>query len=187
MKIANPQGKGLVPVLEHWNELAPTVVRRSSPRELLLDYLVGILVLSARFSFAPVVGREYYLYWRRDEWVLSLVSPGEWRGREPGIAVGAVRLREDRTWAISPDAGVAQHPQLISALEAFQEQFVSSIDSDQPLRDGLPWHVASLPWYPRLLALALSRSLADSLAALGESEGSGRALLATGQVPRLVV
>jgi hypothetical protein len=183
MKKPNPQGKGLVPMLESWQAICPGNTRARDRGELLLDYLVGLLVLSARFRFAPVVGQSYYLYWRDGEWILSLVAPAEWGARCPGAPVGEVLLREDRSWQMRPDAAVCECTGLVVALEEFQQGFAEMLDTSQPLAEGLPYHVASLPWYPRLLALALSKTLASSLDRMGALNQSGRALLDSASPP----
>ena len=178
MRQANPQGKGVVPLLDSWHALQPVAPRPRANRDLLLDYLVGLLVLSARFSFKPVTGQSYFLYWRKDEWILSLISPTEWGERCPGVPVGEAVLREDRSWQLQPHENVHEHAALVAALEAFQVDFIKLIDTNQPLEQGLPYYVASLPWYPRLLALALSKSLSLSLAQMGSLQQTGRSLLA---------
>lgn len=179
MRQANPQGKGVVPLLDSWQALRPVVPRPRAKRDVLLDYLVGLLVLSARFSFKPVTGQSYFLYWRAGDWILSLISPPEWGDRCPGVPVGEATLREDRSWQLQPHENVREHSDLVAALDEFQEDFIKLIDDDRPLEQGFPYHVASLPWYPRLLALALSRSLSLSLAQMNALEQTGSSLLSS--------
>ena len=88
----NPQGKGLVPVLDAWQSLQPAAVAPKSAPRLLGDYMVSLLVLSAEFSFKPVPGKPYYLYWREGDWQLSLISPVEWGLRLPGECLGECQL-----------------------------------------------------------------------------------------------
>ena len=99
-KNPNPQGKGVVPVLRDWATMRPV---RSMPKDaaaFLRDYCISSLVLAARFQFKPVPGKEYFLYAREDDWMLSLIGPHEWGQREPGAFLGRCVLRADMTWAM---------------------------------------------------------------------------------------
>ena len=67
------------------------------------------------------------------------------------------------------------------------EGFIDALDSDLPLMDNLPFHVAGLPFYPRLFASALARSLRNTLEQDGLIRASGRKLLqASGGSTRLL-
>ncbi len=169
----NPQGKGLVPVLEHWRETQPSVVVVRSPREVVRDYLVSSLVVSAEFHFKPRPGVPYFLYLANTGWKLSLVSPIEWRGRAPGPCLGRCELRVDMTWQLTPAADVEEHPELVEGLEAFQQGFIAWLDADGTLEDNLPYYVHELPYYRRLLAAGMASSLKQSLTRSGlDARGS---------------
>ena len=58
----NPQGKGLVMVLQQMAAAAPAEIRPKSGDEALLDYWCSSLVLSAAFKFRVVPDNTYYLY-----------------------------------------------------------------------------------------------------------------------------
>jgi hypothetical protein len=183
---ANPQGKGLVPVLEDWRGLQPAAVRSRTPREVLRDYMVTSLVISAEMRFKPRPGVDYYLYLAGHEWRLSLVSPEEWCGRQPGPCLGCCVLQPDMTWRLTPADDIGEHPELTEALEAFQRGFVAWLDRDGTLEDHLPFHVRQLPYYRRLLAAGMSSSLQHSLARSGLDARRSRAWLSAGELPALL-
>ena len=158
----NPQGKGLVPVLEHWESHRPTNVVAKPPRQLLGDYLVSLLVLSASFGFKPVPERGYYLYLCDGQWQLSLIAPWEWPGTSTRLYAGECQLRTDMTWQLTPSENLQEYPELVAALESFQAGFMELLSTDAPLEDDLPLYVARLPFYQRLLATGLSASMRRS-------------------------
>ncbi|MEQ8514206.1 MAG: DUF2452 domain-containing protein, partial [Chromatocurvus sp.] len=163
---------------------------RSAPRSaqhLLADYCASALVLAARFDFPPVPGNSYHLYKCDEVWRLSLISPAEWGARRPGVHVARCDLRDDMTWSLEAAADLADHPRVVQALERHMAAFIAALDTDRPLVDNLPFHVAELPFYPRLFASALARSLRNTLRDTGLTQASGRRLLtADAGPPRLL-
>jgi hypothetical protein len=187
MKISNPQGKGLVPMLQAWQDLGSAAPVARSQRRWLLDYLAGSLVLAAELRFKPTVGRDYYLYWRDGKWSLSMVAPEEWGADHIAHAVAVCRLQADLSWALSPVSSAPLPEEVIAALEAFQHAFLAHIDSDRLLVEGLPFYSASLPWHARILGLGLSKTLQVSLRQLPANRATGRQLLAAvDSIPRLL-
>jgi len=170
----NPQGKGLVPVLEHWQNARPVAVTAKPAAQILADYFTTLLVLSARFSFKPVPGTNYFLYLCEDGWRLSLISAQEWGARLPGRYVGSCQLRLDMTWQLALGENLAQDETIAAALQAFQDGFLELLSTDSPLEDKLPYYVKSLPFYPRLLASGLSSSLKQSMQLSGLCARSGQ-------------
>ena len=69
----NPQGKGLVMVLQQIAAAAPAEIRAKSTDQALLDYWCSSLVLSSAFKFICVSDQTYFLYQDDQEWQLSLV------------------------------------------------------------------------------------------------------------------
>jgi hypothetical protein len=184
LKRGNPQGKGLVPVLQSLAALQQLPTHDRSSRQWLLDYLAGALIVSAKFSFKPLINRTYHLYWCEDEWTLSMISPREWGDRLQTSPVAACVLRDDYSWQLSPHESVAQNHELMAALDTFQAGFLAFIDTTTPLVDNLPFHQADLPWYPRLVALGLAKTLQASLAHAGMS---GQNLLTDVSVPQCLL
>lgn len=186
MTAGNPQGKGIVPVLSDWQRTQPSVVRHRSSREVLRDYLVGLLVVSAECAFQPRRGIAYFLYRVDSSWRLSLLSPEEWSGRQPGPFLGECRLLDDMTWSLTPAIDLAEQPALVAALELVQQGFVTWLDAEGTLEDNLPFYVPELPYYRRLTAAGLARSLKASLAESGLEERASRSWLQTSDLPRLI-
>jgi hypothetical protein len=177
LKQGNPQGKGLVPSLQSLEAFRRLPARDRSSREWLLDYLAGALVLSAKFSFRPLINRTYYLYWCDGEWTLSMISPAQWGDRLRASPVAECVLRDDYSWTLVVHESVAHNPDLLAALAAFQAGFLTHIDTPKPLVDGLPFCQADLSWYPRLMALGLSKSLKVSMDRAGTGNKTGQGLL----------
>jgi hypothetical protein len=180
VKDPNPQGKGLVPVLAHWQATRPRAVRAKRPAELLLDLFSSTLVLSARCDFRPVPGQRYYLYCGEGDWRLSLVSPAEWGERAPGACLGACTLREDMTWGVVADPELQENAALRSQLAALAEDFLARLDVDGELADQLPGYRRDLPYYRRLLATGVGASLRQSLDAAGATRLGARESLRLG-------
>ena len=163
----NPQGKGLVMVLQQMAAAAPAEIRPKSADEALLDYWCSSLVLSAAFKFRVAPDNTYYLYRAQGEWQLSLISPEEWGRRLPGDYVAECQLSQDMTWKLRFDSDLSQSVRdaLVMFLEGFQEQAARS----QSFDDLLPDYVESLPYQQRVLASALKRSLKHSLRLAGDN------------------
>jgi Protein of unknown function (DUF2452) len=162
LKNPNPQGKGLVPVLDDLNGLQLRVAGTKTPTQFLKDYFISSLVLSARFRFRPVVGTIYYLYAGEPEWLLSLIGPEQWHGPTPGDFIGACELRADMTWHL--DAQNLESAATASRdITLFIESFIARITEGDSVAASLPFYLATLPYHQRMLATALAASLRHSL------------------------
>ncbi|MEM9397313.1 MAG: hypothetical protein AAF991_07520 [Pseudomonadota bacterium] len=164
-KNPNPQGKGLVPVLADWASTRPMEFRARSSADLLFDWFVSTLVLSADFSFKPVVGQQYYLYLGGEVWSLSLIAPHEWHRLRSPKCLARCELLPDMTWAMRPLEGLEPDQELLGSLRARLEAFLTELDSDQPLEQALPGYRRDIPYYARMLATALGTSLRASAGA----------------------
>jgi hypothetical protein len=163
--VPNPQGKGQVGFLLDWAYSSPRAVVAKRAPQLLADYFTSLLVLSAAFKFKPVFGKDYYLYVDGDGWSLSLISPDEWNDDARRRAwVGKCVLHADSTWSITPSGNIGRQGRVAEALSKFYDGFIDKLRSQRVLEDGLPFYEAGLPYYQRLFASALSRSLKGSLA-----------------------
>ena len=99
----NPQGKGVVMVLQQMAAAAPAEIRPKSADEALLDYWCSSLVLSAAFKFRVAPDNTYFLYRVGLDWQLSLIAPDEWGARIPGDFVAECQLSPDMTWQLQFD------------------------------------------------------------------------------------
>ena len=173
----NPQGKASLPwlnELQGWRCVEPPA---RDVRALLSDYLRGLLVLSADFSFRPAPGQAYHLYFRKRRWGLSLIAPDEWRPNRRAAYVARCELRHDATWDVEPAPDLDERREVLAALEAVVQGFKERLNNDSTVFDGLPHYEAGLPYYRRVLASGLARSLQGSLQQLGLEAADGRQLL----------
>lgn len=160
----NPQGKGQIGFLLDWAYSSPRAVVTKPAPQLLADYFTSLLVLSSAFKFKPVFGKDYYLYIEDNCWMLSLISPDEWNDDAKRRAfVGICNLHDDSTWSIAPSGNIGEQGPVNDALAVFYNGFIDKLRSKRVLEEGLPIYEAGLPYYQRLFAAALSRSLQKSL------------------------
>ena len=155
----NPEGKGLNGFLLDWYQSEPRGVVAKPRRQVLAEFFTSMLVLSATFKFRPVVGAANYLYWINDEWSLSLIAPDEWSNKRRAGFVGTCVLQGDMTWTIDPSNLLGENNSVSEAMSRFYDAFAETLDTDLALEEILPFYVARIPYYQRLYANALSRSM----------------------------
>lgn len=179
MRKANPQGKGVVPVLRDWSSAQPATVQPKSAAHVLSDYFTSLLVLSAEFAFQPRQGVIYYLYRSSGNWRLSLISPTEWHADRPEVFVGKCQLTPDMTWQLEPREDLKSERDLVDALVDFHEDFREHLSTADSFEEGLPFYVAQLPYYRRLFASGLASSLSKSISLAGLEHHSQQQWLST--------
>ncbi len=155
----NPDGKGCNGFLLDWYRSEPRGVVAKPQRQVLAEFFTSMLVLSAKFKYKPAVGTENYLYLDGDEWLLSLIHPGEWSDERRAGFVGTCILQRDMTWTITPSENLSRHSAVSRAVGRFFDAFADTLDSDLTLEEILPFYVSSFGYYQRLHANALSRSI----------------------------
>ncbi len=165
----NPDGKGISGVMRDWYHTQPRGVRAKPRRQLLSELFTSMLVLSARFRFRPRIGVPGYLYWIDGEWSLSLVAPDEWSDERRAGFAGTCLLQRDMTWTIVPAEQLAEDNPVSDAVRRFYDAFVEMLDTELTLEEVLPFCSGRNPYYQRLQASAMSRSLRASLE-LGNQE-----------------
>jgi hypothetical protein len=181
-KNPNPQGKGLVPILNELQALSTEVLEEKSPLDFFRDYCLSSLVLAADFKFRPVPNKDYYLYSTARNWNLSMVAPEEWHGKMPGLYIAHCLLRTDMTWQVE-FTQLETHCEENQKLENFVAGFVESVGAKDDVSDSLPFYAAQLPYHHRVLATALAASLQhtmprnEKLTQLLKSSVSARRLL----------
>ena len=63
--------------------------------KLIEEYKWNELVYKAKFSFEPVIGKIYHLYYNKDGNIfLSLISPTEWKYEH----IGSFKYNHDNKW-----------------------------------------------------------------------------------------
>jgi hypothetical protein len=155
----NPDGKGLNGFMLDWHHTDPRGVVAKPKRQVLAEFFTSMLVLSAHFKYRPSVGVDNYLYWVGDGWNLSLIAPGEWsQERRAGFA-GTCVLQRDMTWTIAPSDLLAEDNSVSVAIGRFYDAFAETLGTELTLEEVLPFYAGRLPYYQRLHASALSRSI----------------------------
>jgi hypothetical protein len=155
----NPEGKGAHGFLEDWRATEPRGVVAKPERQVLAELFTSMLVLSASYKYRPVPGGSNYLYWVDGHWSLSLIAPDEWSDKRRAGFAGLCVLQRDMTWTIEPSDRVAEDGPVRGAIRNFFGAFAAMLETDLTLEDVLPDYVGNLPYYQRLHASALSRSL----------------------------
>ena len=166
----NPEGKGLNGFLLDWYRSEPRAVTAKPQRQLLAEYFTSMLILSARFKYKPAIGVENFLYFVDDQWSLSLISPVQWSAERRRGFVGSCILQQDMTWTITPAELLGDDNSVADALGRFYDAFAESLDTDMTLEEILPFYAEKLPYYQRLYANALSRSIRTTVTLGGERD-----------------
>ena len=155
----NPEGKGLNGFLLDWYKSEPRGVVAKPQRQVLAEFFTSMLVLSAQFKYEPAVGVANYLYCMDGEWSLSLIAPHEWTDERRAGFVGTCVLHDDMTWTIEPSELLAEDNAVSDAVGRFYDAFAESLDTDMTIEEILPFYTGSMPYYQRLYASAMSRSI----------------------------
>lgn len=62
---------------------------------------ISYQIYNAKISFKPLIGKTYFLYVKKEQRVLSMISPAEWGESIPfDRFVAEVKLLSDHTWKI---------------------------------------------------------------------------------------
>ncbi len=160
----NPQGKATLPVLELLqNSATPRAMRVRHKAELMQSYLASTLVLSAHFNFEPKPGQAYYLYYHAHQWKLSLIEPEADRSGRLGYFFAECHMDSEWVWQVCFKEGRELPEELTQALLSFYKRVADFLKHHQSLDAQLPWYQAQLPFYRRVAARALAKSLRPHL------------------------
>lgn len=155
----NTDGKGLNGFLLDWYATQPRGVVAKPHRQVLSEFFTSMLVLSAQFKYKPTILADNYLYFDDGEWILSLIGPDEWSPGRRDSYVGTCVLQPDMTWTIEPSEKLHEDNKLTEAVGRFYDAFAEMFDADFTIEEILPFYVGKMPYYQRLYASALSRSI----------------------------
>ena len=165
-KNPNPQGKGLVTVLQEIDsrQLALNTTNHHSLTKTLHDYALSRLVLCAEFHFKPVVNKPYYLYVKGKTLKLSLVAPNEWRDSGFGFYICQCLLESTMLWVFSNKSDDPKAVDYLAlAVEPLKDTLLSDFFSNKPLQETLPYYDERLPFHRRVLANALASQISNSI------------------------
>ena len=166
----NPEGKGLNGFLLDWYRTEPRGVVVKPQRQVLAEFFTSMLILSASFKYKPAVDVANYLYYVDGEWRLSLIAPEQWSDRHRQGFAGTCVLHRDMTWTIEPSDLVGEENSVTDAIARFYDAFTETLDSDLTLEDILPFYVRRMPYWQRLHASAMSRSLRGTVTLAGQRD-----------------
>jgi hypothetical protein len=167
-KNSNPQGKGLVPVMQSIEEFRPrALLPPKHIEQVARELFSSLFVLNSEFKFSPVADTSYWIYRVDGKFKLFMLAPRQWSGGPPGPFIGECRLHDDITWTFRLDPDAANDPSLAEVLEREWAALVATFEQAETLEDALPRYVAELPFYRRVLAYGLGRSLRASMAHAG--------------------
>jgi prepilin-type processing-associated H-X9-DG protein len=155
----NIDGKGLNGFLLDWYRSEPRGVVAKPQRQVLAEFFTSMLVLSAQFKYKPSIGTANYLYLDGNAWLLSLIAPQQWSEERRAGFVGTCILQKDMTWTIEPSDNLKQAGPVTDAVGRFYDAFADTLDTNLTLEEILPFYVGRMPYYQRLYANALSRSI----------------------------
>jgi len=159
-KIANPQGKGGHLLSNHW--LPVIRLEEKSESQIMNSYIKSMLVLSAEFNFRPVPEVDYDLYLWKGVKRLSLI-PFEKRPGGDIEPIAHCQLLTDMTWQVEILHSEQLSSQVKTHLQDFAQHFGQYLQSKKNLQDSLPTFVEELPFYRRLYASGLAKSLSFSI------------------------
>ncbi|MFT6030406.1 MAG: hypothetical protein ACI8O8_002151 [Oleiphilaceae bacterium] len=165
-KNPNPQGKGLVTVLQEIDsrQLSLNTTSHHSLTKTLHDYALSRLVLCAEFNFKPVANKPYYLYVKDKTLKLSLVAPNEWRDSGFGFYICQCLLESTMFWSFSNKSDEPNAVEYLAlAVEPLKDTLLSDFFSNKPLEETLPYYDERLPFHRRVLANALASQITNSI------------------------
>ena len=165
MKKPNPQGKGLVPIMESLlSSQTQVCVPPKHIEQISSELFTSLFVLHSKFSFKPVVGKSYWLYRRKDNsFHLSMIEPVEWGHSGFGQTIGECVLQQDLTWTLQLDIQAADDEALLTLIAEQRAQLETAMRDAQTIDEVMPVYLASLPFYQRVFASALANSLSMSM------------------------
>jgi hypothetical protein len=174
----NPQGKGLVPVLQglhnHWQQ--PVLLPKQID-QIEMELFTSLFVLQSEFKFAPVPGKSYWMYsfgttaagagsdttGAEEGYRLLLVAPHEWHTPYPGRCVGECVLQQDRTWTLTLAPELVQDAAFMRRVEALRGKLLGALEKAEKIEDILPGFEDTLGYYGRITAFILGKSLLTSM------------------------
>lgn len=169
----NPQGKGLVPVLQglqqQWR--SPVLIPKQID-QIEMELFTSLFVLQSEFKFNPVPGKSYFMYEAGaggQGYRLLLVAPHEWHAPYPGRFIGECVLQQDRTWTLLLNPELESDATFMQRVEALRGKLLSALEKAEKIEDVLPSFEDSLGYYGRITAFILGKSLLASMQLSGIS------------------
>ena len=167
----NPQGKGLVPVLDSLSR--HQLSRLIPPKQIdqvQMELFTSMFVLKSDIRFNPIPDNPYYLYQTEGRYKLLMVGPQEWSTPYRGRYIGECILHDDRTWSMALDPAMEHDQEFMAQITQQQEALQSALENAETVEDVLPVFEGSMTYHSRLLAFILGKSLGLSMDMAGIRE-----------------
>lgn len=169
-KPANPQGKGLVAVLDSLQHAKKSLqAPAKNIQRISGELFTSMFILSSQIRFKPTLRQTYWLYFKDRQYRLSLIAPGQWRPAQYGRYIGACELQTDLTWTLALSEDCSNDQALMLDIAHRRLAFEEQLQQAEKIDDVLPVYVETLPFYSRVLAAALADSLRQSMQKSGIS------------------
>lgn len=170
IKPANPQGKGLVALLDSLQQAKQQLVAPAKNlQQISSDLFTSLFVLNSRIRFKPTAGQTYWLYCKDEQYRLSLIAPEQWPPAQSGRYIGACQLQSDLTWTLALSDDCAADPAFLQEIADRRRQLEQKLQQAETIDEALPVYLETLPYYSRVLASALAYSLKQSMQKSGIS------------------
>ena len=164
IKPANPQGKGLVAVLDSLQQAKKFLqVSPKNIQQIGSELFTSLFVLNSEIRFKPMPKKTYWLYFKANQYRLSLIAPEQWAPEKYGRFIGACELQTDLTWTLEVSTDCLNDPAFIQAIADQRQELEEKMQQAERIDDVLPVYVETLPFYARVLASALAYSLKQSM------------------------
>jgi hypothetical protein len=161
----NPQGKGLIPLLQGLDR--HRLDRLLPPKQIEqveMELFTSMFVLQSEFRFNPVPNRTYFLYQKEGTYRLLLVGPNEWGSTlYLGRYIGSCILHDDRTWTLALDAAMEHDLEFMAHITSEQNKLKQALEHADTLEEILPVFEENFGYHGRILAFILGKSLSISM------------------------
>lgn len=163
-KPANPQGKGAVAILDNLQHAKQQLVAPAKNiQQIGSELFTSLFVLNSQIRFKPSAGQTYWLYFKAEQYRLSLIGPEQWSPAQSGRYIGACQLQPDLTWTLALSAECAADRAFLQEIADRRQQLEQKLQHAETIDAVLPVYVETLPYYSRVLASALAYSLKQSM------------------------
>lgn len=160
----NPQGKGLVPVLQGLQQhLQQPVLVPKHIDQIEMELFTSLFVLQSALKFNPVPGQSYWMYEAETGYRLLMVGPDEWLRSYPGRCVGECVLQTDRTWTLVLQPALVDDAAFLARIEILRTRMLGALEQAATIEDILPAYEEGLGYHGRIMAFILGKSLLTSM------------------------
>lgn len=160
----NPQGKGLVPVLQGLQQhLRQPVLVPKQIDQIEMELFTSLFVLQSALKFNPVAGQSYWMYEVEGGYRLLMVAPDEWLRPYSGRCIGECVLQDDRTWTLALQPALAADTAFLARIDTLRRRMQQALERATTIEAVLPVYEEGLGYHGRIMAFILGKSLLSSM------------------------